>query len=101
MFPVPEALIAEPPTEPGPIAGRAKNVDCPPTSDPLEFLLAVMNDNRQSANLRARCAIAACAYTHTKKGESGKKESKQEAAERATTVSKFAPSAPPKLSVVK
>lgn len=45
-----------------------------------------------------KALIALMPYVHTKRGEGGKKEQKQEAAQRVA--SRFAPSAPPKLAAV-
>lgn len=47
---------------------------------PLEFLLAVMNDNALADKLRLEAAKTAAQYVHPKKGEGGKKE---DAADRA------------------
>lgn len=47
---------------------------------PLEFLLAVMNDNALADKLRLEAAKTAAQYVHPKKGEGGKKD---DAAERA------------------
>jgi phage terminase small subunit len=71
----------------------------PPGSDPLEFLLRVMNDPKAHAALRVRAAVAACQYVHMKKGEGGKKDERQEAASKAGR-GRFAPSKPPKLAIV-
>ena len=65
---------------------------------PLEYLLTVMNDSKVEKSLRVRAAIAAAQYTHTKLHDGGKKEGK-EAAAKAASAGKFAPSAPPKLVV--
>ncbi len=65
--------------------------------DPLKFLLGVMNDTAQDPQLRVKAAIAACQYTHQKKGEGGKKESKAEAAKKVA--GRFGPPTAPKLVV--
>ncbi|MET1069983.1 MAG: terminase small subunit [Pseudomonas prosekii] len=64
-------------------------------SDPKDFLLAVMNDFGSDAKLRVDAAKALMPFVHTRKGESGKKESAKEAAEKAA--GKFSRQAPPKL----
>jgi phage terminase small subunit len=65
---------------------------------PLEFLLDVMNDNEVDDKLRLEAAKTAAQYVHAKKGEGGKKDEKQDAADKARA-GKFAPSAPPRLIV--
>jgi len=65
--------------------------------DPKDFLLAVMNDLRSEAKLRVDAAKALMPFVHQRKGEGGKKEERQKAAEQAA--SKFGRQAPPKLVV--
>ena len=65
---------------------------------PLAFLLSVMNDNEVEDRLRIDAAKAAAAYVHTKPGEVGKKDERQDAAKKAAS-GKFGASAPPKLVV--
>jgi phage terminase small subunit len=67
-------------------------------SDPLAYMLKVMNDPTVDAMRRDRMAVAAAPYVHSKSGELGKKVKTQQAAKAAGT-GKFAPSAPPKLVV--
>jgi len=64
-------------------------------SDPKDFLKALMNDAGEDMKLRMDAAKTLMPFVHQRKGEGGKKEAKQEAAEKAA--SRFAPSAPPKL----
>ena len=64
-------------------------------SDPKEFLKALMNDPGEDMKLRQDAAKALMPFFHQRKGEGGKKEAKQEAAEKVA--SKFSPAAPPKL----
>jgi phage terminase small subunit len=59
----------------------------PTASDPLKFLLDVMNDAAADGKLRVDAAKAALPFVHAKKGEAGKKEAKQEDA--AKIASKF------------
>ena len=40
----------------------------PPDAEPLEFLMAVMRDNRQPMNRRMKAAEAAAQYRHAKLG---------------------------------
>jgi phage terminase small subunit len=63
--------------------------------DPKDFLLAVMNDLGSEAKLRVDAAKALMPFVHQRKGEGGKKEERQKAAEQAA--SKFGRQSPPKL----
>lgn len=63
--------------------------------DPIAFLKAVMNDSGEDIKLRVDAAKAMLPYMHQKKGEGGKKDARQEAAQKVA--GRFAPSAPPKL----
>lgn len=65
-------------------------------SDPVEYMLSVMNDPRAPPALRADMAKAAAPYIRPKVGEVGKKVEKNEKA-KAASAGKFSPSAPPKL----
>lgn len=85
-----------------PGAGRPRKEVAPlnaSSEDPVEFLREVMLDPDADPKLRVRAAIEVAAYEGTKKAPKGKKEGQQEAAEVAAQ-GKFAPAAPPKLSVV-
>jgi phage terminase small subunit len=64
------------------------------TVQPLEYMLAVMNDPEAHPEMRARMAVAAAPYVHAKIGEQGKKEQKNEAAKKLA--SRFGASAPPR-----
>jgi hypothetical protein len=78
----------------------AERFSTPESADtPLAFLIGVMNDPKQEPRLRVRAAVAAAQYAHVKKGDSGKKDERKEAAEKAGR-GKFAPAAPPRLRVV-
>ena len=86
-----------------PGAGRprkAKEPQTPPAqaTDPVEFLIGVMNDLEQDPRLRVRAAIAAAAYKNARVAPAGIKEARNDAAKKAH--SRFAPSAPPKLAAV-
>lgn len=85
-----------------PGAGRPKKEKPPappppvlPETDMLTMLQNVALGKVEATALQVRAAIAAVQYTHTKKGDGGKKEEVQERAEQAA--SKFKRSAPPKL----
>ncbi len=65
--------------------------------DMLELLQRVALGLVDASPIQVRAAIAAVQYTHAKKGEGGKKEARQDQAERVA--SKFAAAAPPKLVV--
>jgi len=68
----------------------------PGNQTPLEFLLTAMNDEKLDANTRIRAAVAAAQYVHPKRGEGGKKEEVEKAAEEAGT-GRFAPQVVPRL----
>lgn len=71
----------------------------PSTQDPLEWLLALMNEPRAKVFDRRNAAQTAVPYIHGKKAEAGKKEQKAEAAKEAGK-GKYSQSKPP-LTVVK
>ena len=66
-------------------------------NDPQDFLRALMNDGGEDMRLRVDAAKALMPYIHERKGEGGKKEAKQKAAEKVA--GKFAQAKPPKLVV--
>ena len=68
------------------------------TSDPTQFLTALMNDPAADIKLRADAAKALLNAELRSQEAKGKKEERNDAAKRAST-NKFAPSAPPKLVV--
>jgi len=70
------------------LADLAKHVD------PLDFLLAVMRDDFTDKDTRIKAAALALPFVHTKPGEAGKKESKQQAAASAATGKFAVPMAP-------
>jgi phage terminase small subunit len=71
----------------------------PSTQDPLEWLLALMNEPRAKVFDRRNAAQTVVPYIHGKKAEAGKKEQKADAAKEAGK-GKYAQSKPP-LTVVK
>ncbi|MGY4832214.1 terminase small subunit [Burkholderia pyrrocinia] len=65
--------------------------------DPMDFLLAVMNDQESEQKVRVQAAISLMPFKHAKKGEQGKKEQQADAAKAAA--SKFGgPPPSPKLA---
>lgn len=68
---------------------------------PLDFMLALMRDDKQDIKLRMAMAQAAAPFIHAKPGDvaKGKKEQQQEAAEEIAAGGKFAPRGTPKLVV--
>ena len=98
----PTAVVKVKPPEPQPevfqktpVAAVAVDMDGDDLPAPLRFMRDVMNDTREDPKLRLDAAKALAAFTVAKPGEKGKKELKQEEAEKVA--SRFAPSAPPKL----
>ncbi|ETF07996.1 terminase small subunit [Pseudomonas moraviensis] len=67
-------------------------------TDPKAFLIAAMNDPEAEAKLRVDAAKALMPFMHQRKGETGKKEDKQTAAEEAAS-GKYGTSKPPLRSV--
>ena len=88
-----------------PGAGRPKK-EKPPPPPPIEIaerdMLSLLQDvalgRVEATALQVRAAIAAVQYTHTKRGDGGKKEEAATLAEQAGK-GRFAPKAPPKLIV--
>lgn len=64
--------------------------------DPKVFLLALMNDLEADVRIRSDAAKALMPFMHTKLGEGGKKDQKQDAAKKASG-GKFSAAAPPRL----
>lgn len=71
-------------------------VDEPPLT-PLEYMLKVMNDPRETPDRRARMAIAAAPYVHPKATVATGKKALQEQAARKATTGRFAPAPGPKI----
>lgn len=71
----------------------------PKYDDPLAFLLDVMNDPGRDIDVRKDAAKAMLPYVHPKKGEGGKKDARNAAAQVAAGRGKFGAMAPPKLVV--
>lgn len=66
-------------------------------TDPKAFLIAAMNDGELAEKQRVEAAKALMPFMHTKMGEGGKKEQKQDAAKTASTGRFGAPPPPPRL----
>lgn len=64
-------------------------------TDMLKFLQNVARGLTEATPLQVRAAIAAVQYTHTKRGDGGKKDEQAERAEKAA--GRFATAAPPRL----
>lgn len=67
--------------------------------DMLKFLTDVALGRIDASPTQVRAAVAAVQYTHTKRGDGGIKEGRQEAAKKAAG-GRFAPSEAPPLRVV-
>lgn len=87
------ARPAAPPKGDEPARGAEKRY-----SDPADFLMDQMNDDRLDPRDRRDAAKALMPFKHQKLGEGGKKDQKQDAAKTAAR-GKFAPAAAPKLVV--
>ena len=88
-----------------PGAGRKKKAlvllpASPKDQTPLQFLLAMMQDQAVDLKLRVEAARAAMPFVHVKVGDVGKKDEATGAAKIAAR-GKFAPGVPPKLASVK
>ena len=66
----------------------------------LELLQAVALGKVMATGLQVRAAIAAVQYTHTKRGDGGKKDAADEAARKTAGAGKFSAAPPPKLAAV-
>lgn len=63
---------------------------------PLEYMLKVMNDPNEDKEIRARMAIAAAPFVHSRKGDGkGKKEERDDKAKAASVSGRFGTGAPP------
>lgn len=67
--------------------------------DMLQFLTDVALGRIDASQVQVRAAIAAVQYTHTKRGDGGKKDEKADRAQKASTGRFGAPPAPPRLVV--
>lgn len=65
--------------------------------DMLAMLQAVALGKVQASSLQVRAAIAAVQYTHTKRGDGGKKDEIDEKAKKTAGGGRFAAAAPPRL----
>lgn len=93
-------LATEVSLEAQPRGGALKRTKATPVplsqQDMLQLLQDIALGQVDATTVQVRAAIAAVQYTHTKKGDGGKKEEQGAAAKRAAN--RFAPSAPPKLA---
>ena len=80
--------------KPEPVKGEVKKLE------PLEYMLKVMNDPTENPDMRARMAVSAAPYRHSRKGEGVGKKQEREDRVKAAGAGKFAPSAPPQLKVI-
>ena len=64
---------------------------------PLEFLLAVMNDNGVADRLRLEAAKTAAQYVHPKKGESSGKKEEAAKNRKSAAGGRFGTRVPPKV----
>ena len=81
-------------------AGRPKLVaEIPAMTDPMKFLLALMDDEDAGLVQRLEAAKILLPYFHRKLETAGKKE-KQAQAAKVTATGRFAPIKPPKLVTV-
>ena len=65
----------------------------------LELLQRVALGKMAATPLQVRAAIAAVQYTHTKRGDGGKKDEQAEAEKKVAAGSRFGSRQPPKLIV--
>lgn len=72
-----------------------ETVQIPDGVDMLQFLQDVALGRIEASPVQVRAAVAAVQYTHTKTGDGGKKEAREDAARKVS--SKFAASQPPRL----
>lgn len=91
-------------SENNPAAGRDnirenRPTDDPYFEDPRDFLLYRMNDTKLEMKDRVSVALGLMPYEHQKRGESGKKEQKQQSAQAATS-GRFSSAKPPQLSLI-
>lgn len=74
-------------------------LEIPETDDPKVFLTALMNSPRAGVKARLEAAKALLPFEHSKIGEKGQKQKREDAAKSAATTGRFATPAPPKLVV--
>lgn len=68
---------------------------------PLDHMLAIMNDPNADPLLRARMAVAAAPFVHSRLAGEGKKDAKKRAGQEAASSGKYAtPPAPNKPKLV-
>ncbi len=93
----PTAGAAAPaPSKEGAPAALAQPASAP--TQPLEYMLGVMNDQAVPADRRDRMAVAAAPYVHGRAGEIGKKEAKNQAARTIGAAKRFGAGRAPRLN---
>lgn len=65
--------------------------------DMLSLLQDIALGHLDATPIQVRAAIAAVQYTHTKRADGGKKDERQQKAEKVAASNRFAPTAAPKL----
>jgi len=88
-----------PPNQPQKLEVQSVAPEAMAHQDPKLFLLSLMNDSEADVRLRVDAAKALMPFLYAKMGETGKKEQKQENAEKI--ISRFAQAEPPRLVVNK
>ena len=73
--------------------------ESPVNQTPLDFMLATMRDVTADQRVRLDAAKSAAQYMHLKKGDGGKKDALQAAAQKAMS-GVFAPGKPPRLVTI-
>ena len=92
--PEPKEVFSKPPTP----SAMALAAQVGTEHESLQYFRSVMNDTGEDPKLRLEAAKALATFTLAKPGEKGKKEDRQDAAEKA--VNNFAANPPPKLAAV-
>lgn len=87
-LPKPKEVFSKPPTPPVDVSGEAEH-------ESLQYFRNVMNDTGEDPKLRLDAAKALASFTVAKPGDRGKKEERQDAAEKVA--GRFAAGSPPKL----
>ena len=90
------AVTLEPQAHGGKLMRKEAEPSVSSHSDPLDFLRAVWRGELDASATQVRAAASALPFIHKKLGEGGKKEQRQDAAEKVA--SRFAPAAPPRLA---
>jgi phage terminase small subunit len=97
-----KALVEGDSHNPAPVEAPASPGEAPKQTeaaglDMLQLLQAVALGKVEATALQVRAAIAAVQYTHTKRGDGGKKEEVADKAKKAASGGRFTSAAPPRL----